>query len=267
MGCSVVLVRLDTRLAPKAIRAVALALGRDAYGLRLVLRHAAPLVLGHTRTREAAEAAAALLVEQGAEAYAIDHAAVDAVATPELARTFVFHDECLEAPLHGHDSRIVAWRDAALLVLGRCSHRVRYRSRHIGVRSLTSMNRVSMSGASREGVAELLDLYPGDGSRPVRVDCRAFSFGYLGERGGTSDWASLRTTVELLRERAGNVVVDERFEQFRRSGGIVSMSRRANSARGVIGLRAVERSVVDEGARFDFYSRLVYLVHRRRAEA
>ncbi len=273
MGYIVTLVASPAPLSTRAAARLAGILSTDAYSIRLAMNRARPLVLGRAIEQSTAETAVAVLTQLGHEAYALSLDEMRDLGEPLRPRTLKFTRAQLGFVMSEAEMRLSTWDNLFLLVFGRCRSRVRERtwqSPRIHTYGLGVDGGITES--SSESVTEKLDIYFYDGSIPVRIDCSRFSFAFLGEKIGPSDSQSLARTVRGMRKLAPHIVIDQDFEQFRRSAGAVGgggVSEKSFEFRlpgNLLPVSSKTRQEEDDAPRFDFYSRLTFFIHLRRAE-
>ncbi|MGB9626563.1 MAG: hypothetical protein ACPMAQ_17045 [Phycisphaerae bacterium] len=263
----VVLVNSPAPLPPGAIQRLARLLGTDAYSIRLALNRPRPVVLSRPVEANAAEQAVAELAGCGCEAYALDRRQMENLADPLCPPTLELHRDHIRFVMTDAELVLSRWDNLFLLVHGRCRLFVHERTRYSPTPGrYTLPGTVPQTDTSREGITEKLDIYFFDGSAPVRIDCNRFSFQFLGSKRGLTDAQSLQTTIRAIRKLAPQAVYDDGFEQFRRTGGTAGRSSRVGDMPVGGGWMAFRRDVDDDAPRFDFYSRLAFLIHLRRAE-
>jgi len=263
----VTLVNTPASLSPAAIQRLADLLATDAYSIRLALNRPRPVILSHSVEAAAAEQAVLELAGYGCEAYALDQQEIENLAEPLRPRTLELHRDHVRVIITDAELVLSRWDNLFLLVHGRCRFFARERTRYSPTPGRYTMpGTVPQSDTSREAVTEKLDIYFFDGSVPVRIDCDRFSFQFLGSKRGLTDGQSLQTTIRAIRKLAPQAVHDEGFEQFRRTGSTAGRSSRVRDMPIGGGWMTMQRDVEDDGPRFDFYSRLSFLIHLRRAE-
>jgi hypothetical protein len=247
------------------VKRLAEALGSDVYTLKLALNRPRPLVLADRIEAAAADQAAEMLRQLGHEVYVFGRDEFGALAEPVRPRTLELHRDHVRFIVPPGEILLSQWSNLFLLVRATCRIQAqRIAEEHVyraaGPEGFHMQERRTES--RREGLNDLLDIYFYDGSRPVRIDADRFSFAFLGSKVGLADSQSLETTLRAFRKLAPQAAIDRGFEQFKRGAGALG---RTGKARGTMAL-FVETRVDDDGPRFDFYSRLMFMICLRRAE-
>ncbi len=264
MAYFLILAASPAPIRPDVVSRLAKMLATDAYSIRLTLKRALPSVLAITPDAGAAESAVSLLSSFGHEAYVIDADQLQGLAEPLRPRTLEFHRDHIRFVLSDREMVLSQWDNLFLLVHGRCRRRVRERTIRMATGEFDAFPHVTE--ASQESLTEKLDVYFFDGSTPVRIDCDRFSFQFLGTKLGASDSESLATTIRAIHKLAAQAIFDPGFEQFRRAPGFAGRSSRGIQIGTGPGGVSLDRDVDDDAPRFDFYSRLSFLIHLKRAE-
>lgn len=265
MAAHVTLVVSTQPLPLDAISPLAKHVGLDAYTVKLALNRPRPVVLGQPVDDAAAEQAVRVLTEHGCEAYAIDAEQLKTMPEPVRTRTLEFHRDHLRFIVSDAETRLAPWDNLFLLVHGRC--RLNTHERTVTRRSsaVRSMPTYDIDDSSTAGMSEKLDFYFYDGSEPMRIDADRFGFLFLGSRKGLTDAENVATTIKMIRKLAPNVLLDEGFEEFRRAAGTLGATRSLTTAANAGGVES-EKRIDDDAPRFNFYSRLSFLIRLRRAQ-
>ncbi|HOW18795.1 MAG TPA: hypothetical protein PLC79_07130 [Phycisphaerae bacterium] len=262
----VVLVNSPAPLPPAAIQRLAELLATDAYSIRLALNRPRPVILGRPVEANAAEQAVAALAGYGCEAYALDHEEMKGLAEPLRARTLEFHRDHVRFVITDAELALSKWDNLFLLVHGRCRTRMRERETFTPRPGHMWRATPKITESPHESLTDKLDIYFFDGSPPVRIDCDRFSFEFLGTKRGLTDGESMQVTIQAIRKLAPQSILDDGFKQFHHAGGFAGRSRRAAEVNLGPAWIAVQTDVDDDAPRFDFYSRLSFLIHLKRAE-
>lgn len=267
MAQFITIVESPNPLPKEAVVRLAELLGSDAYTIQMLLKRPRPLILGNPVADEAAGEGLHLLQEYQYEAYAFDMDEVRGLPDPRRVRTLKFFQDHLRFVINDNEVRLSQWSDVFLLVAGHCRQRVDERSSRLPLPTQYGSPTASHETQStRENTSEKLDFYFFDGSEPMRMDSDRFSFLFLGSRLGLTDAKNMALTIQMVRKLAPHAILDEAFEQFRRGAGGMGRSHQSGSASLVGETSTSDKRVDDDGPRFDFYSRLAFFIHLRRAE-
>ena len=261
----VTLVTSPAPVPPDVVKRLAEIVASDVYTVKLALKRPRPLILAERVEAAAAKEAASLLRGFGHEVWVFGHGEIAALAEPVRPRTLELHRDHIRFVFPPDELVLSRWDNLFLLVRATCRMQTKQISeehfcRAAGPEGLHIQERRTES--RREGVNDLLDIYFYDGSRPVRIDADRFVFAFLGSKMGPSDSQSLETTLKVIRRMAPQAIIDRGFDQFKRGAGALG---RTGKARGSMAM-FVETRVDDDRPRFDFYSRLMFMIHLRRAE-
>lgn len=256
-GYNVILRERVPEASTELLTEVASLLKLEREAARRILESEKPLPLARVDSPEEARLVAERLGSSGLSALVIsDRELMLRDENRRRARAFDFEDAGLVGYASGsHEEWRADWADILLLVTGRLiTRRVELEERR--------KTRGSEAVEAREMMGDvlLLDLYTKEGDGGWRVASDSFDFSCLKERKALVASQNFATLLEVIRERAPAVIVDDSYNSLRHALGSVwppeerteSGLRRERPGR--FNLEAVMTS--DNETQFTRYSRL-----------
>lgn len=259
-GAYVVLTRLAD-IDESIVERLAARLQLETPDLQTALSAKGTLPLTHV---DSAEQAASLIDELrtwGINATLVNDSAIQSSADNRKIRTLEFSDLRLTGLVGASGTSLKeSWSDLVLAVTGR-----------LQITSVEDVVRRKRSGQKplehREMTADdsILDLYSRSGAAGWRIIASSFDFSCLAERKGMTAFENFRTLIEVLRERAPNLEVDNSYKGARQLLAnvwpLVTSTRTGGLRRS--GTGKVDTSTfttTDNETQFNNYSRLLCFV-------
>lgn len=239
-----------------------------ATDLRGALRAEGDLPFCHLKTREQAEELADEIRQTGIQTSIISGEDLKSASAGKKIRALEFSDDGLSGLTVTSGEHIYTpWPDLILMVVGRLLT--------TNIEDVAQQKRRGQKPLDHREVSHdetMLDLYSRSSETASRIIAASFDFSCLGERKGMTAFENFTTLIDVLRERAANLVVNESYVAARtvlaKVWPLASSTRGGGWRRAGAGKLEVSTvTTIDNEAQFNNYSRLLQVLRMRELAA
>jgi hypothetical protein len=239
-----------------------------ATDLRGALRSAGDLPFCHLDTREQAEEFAGEMRQSGIQTSIISAEDLKSASAGKKIRGLEFSADGLTGlTVTSGEHIFTPWPDLILLVVGRLLT--------TNIEDVAQQKRRGQKPLDHREVSHdetMLDLYSRSSDTPWRIMAASFDFSCLGERKGMTAFENFATLIDILREKAANLVVNDSYVAARtvlaKVWPLASSTRGGGWRRAGAGKLEVSTvTTIDNEAQFNNYSRLSQVLRTRELSA